>query len=278
MARARVALAGAWLAWASSGCGAGPPRPLEPVGTSPPAPVEAPPRDEPERRPSDPGPAARRALEALEVPGFLPALVAAPAGPGPHPVVVATHGAGGTPDWYCDKLPELLGGSAFVLCPRGRAISRFEPDGGFYYPDHHALAKELGAALAAFAARYGARADLDGPLFFGFSQGATMGVPILHGFKFRAAILVEGGYDGWTVALARAFHAAGGRRVLVACGRASCSKPGRASVQALERGGVGARLVAADGTGHTFGGAVEAGVVEALPWLLEGDDRFRPRP
>src|SRR5206468_2390824 len=118
-------------------------------------------------------------------------------------------------------------------------------------------------------------ADLTRPLFFGFSQGAAMGALVLPKFGFRAAILVEGGHDAWTVAHARAFHAAGGERVLIACGRPSCSGPARASAQALERGGVGARVVAADGTGHTFGGAVEAGVLDALPWLVEGDARFR---
>jgi predicted esterase len=211
---------------------------------------------------------------SLDVPGFLPALVAIPPGHERAPVVVATHGAGGSPEGYCERLPALFGGSVFVVCPRGRRVSRFEPDGGFYYPDHHALLAEVEAALAAFAAKYSARADLHFPVYFGFSQGAEMGALALPNLHFRAAILVEGGADTFTVKLARGFRDAGGERVLFGCGRPSCAAAARASVGYVERAGVKARLVYAEGAGHAFGGAVEANVAAALPWLLEGDDRF----
>jgi predicted esterase len=215
-------------------------------------------------------------IEELEVPGYLPALVAAPNAGEKRPLVVATHGAGGTPDAYCNALPALLDGSAFVLCPRGKRVSRFEPEGGgFYYPDHRALLAEVEAALAAFRGKYGDRADLERPVYFGFSQGAAMGALVLPRLPFRAAILVEGGYDVFTVALARGFHAAGGERVLFGCGQATCAAKARTSIGYVERGGVAARLAYAQGAGHSFGGAVMAEVAAALPWLLEGDARFR---
>ncbi|HVY47706.1 MAG TPA: hypothetical protein VHB21_17575, partial [Minicystis sp.] len=224
-----------------------------------------------------PSPAARdEPFAPLAVPGFLDAVVSLPSDAGRRPLVVATHGAGGTPEWWCARVRALVDASAFVLCPRGRAMSRFDRGAsGFYYPDHHALARELAASLAALAARYGERVDVEAPLYAGFSQGATMGSLALPGFRFRALLLVEGGYDTWTVALARAFHASGGARVLLACGRPSCSRPARASLVYLRRGGVEARLVGGDGAGHTFGGAVETGVVDALPFWLGADRRLR---
>ncbi len=104
-----------------------------------------------------------------------------------------------------------------------------------------------------------------------------MGALVLPKLPFRAAILVEGGADVFTVALARSFRAAGGERVLFGCGQASCAEKARGSVAYLERAGVAARLVSAAGAGHNFGGTVEASVASALPWLIEGDPRFRLR-
>jgi hypothetical protein len=62
--------------------------------------------------------------------------------------------------------------------------------------------------------------------------------------------------------------------VLFACGRRVCADPARRSAAHLERAGVAARLVDTSGAGHTNGGAVREGLVEALPWLLEGDERY----
>lgn len=232
----------------------------------------------PARPREDQGAPAGARIASLAVPGALAAVVADP-GPGTRrPLLIATHGAGGSPEPYCRALGELLDGSAFVLCPRGRRVSRFDPEaGGFYYPDHRALLAEVEAALAAFRAEYGDRANLERPVYFGFSQGATMGALVLAKLRVRAAILVEGGYDVFTVALARGFRAAGGERVLFGCGQATCAAKARASVDYLGRGGVTARLAYAKGAGHRFGGAVEAEVAAALPWVLEGDARFRVR-
>ena len=94
-------------------------------------------------------------------------------------------------------------------------MSRFDPEAaGFYYRDHHALAAELRAALAALDRRFGARVDHAGAVYAGFSQGATMGALALPEFGFTSAMLVEGGTDDWTVTHARAFHDAGGERVV----------------------------------------------------------------
>ncbi len=52
--------------------------------------------------------------------------------------------------------------AGFVLCPRGMPIDVRTPDAGriFYYPDHHALSREVAAAVSALSARFGDRVDL----------------------------------------------------------------------------------------------------------------------
>ena len=216
---------------------------------------------------------------ALEVPGHLPAVVFVPgdaSAAAPRPLVVATHGAGGTPERHCAFWQRAVGGRAFVLCPRGRRLGMGD-EPAFFYPDHHALAREVAAAVDALAARFGAAVDARAAVYAGFSQGATMGALALGelGDRFARAALVEGGFAEWSVATARAFQAAGGRRVLFGCGRPKCSEPARTSIRSLERGGVEARLVRDERTGHLLGGGLARAVREALPWLVEGDERWR---
>jgi hypothetical protein len=203
----------------------------------------------------------------LDVPGFRPARVFAPKGRGR--LVVATHGAGGSPEDACPRF-HAAWPSAFVLCPRGSAMSRFDPDAaGFYYRDHHALAAELRAALAALDRRFGARVDHAGAVYAGFSQGATMGALALPEFGFTSAMLVEGGTDDWTITHARAFHQAGGERVVFVCGRPACWTPAAGAARSLERGGVTAKLALARGAGHQLGGGVMLAILENAPWLVE---------
>jgi predicted esterase len=211
--------------------------------------------------------AERRPLaapRALPVPGFLPAVLFVPAGEGERPLVVAAHGAGGSPEWECDYWSRMLGEQSFVLCLRGASLGK---GGGYYYPNEHALEAELVAAERAARAaepRIGGQGT-----YVGFSQGSSMGSAIIakHGAKFSRLALVEG-FERWNVPRARTFAKAGGKRILFACGTKECNAAAKESARWIERGGVEVRVEYAPGAGHTPLGGVEERVRAALPWLL----------
>jgi len=237
--------------------------PARDVGAIAPPPVEAP-----------------DVLVDLPVPGHAPAVVAVPRESGAgRPVLVATHGAGGTPEAHCAFWRELIGGAAFVLCPRGVTMDVLLPpaERGYFYPAHPALAREVRAALGALVARFAGRVDVERALYAGFSQGAIMGAIAFSRdpAPFAGAVLIEGGAEEWSVHNARTFRAGGGRRVVFACGHPRCAAAARRSAGYLRREGVESRVVDASGAGHTLDGAVREGVARELPWLLEGDARWR---
>lgn len=212
--------------------------------------------------------AERRPLaspRSLSVDGFLPAVLLVPAGKEPRPLVVAAHGAGGSPEWECEFWSRLLEERFFVLCLRGKSLGK---GGGYYYPNEHALEAELVAAEKAARAAEPRIVPTDG-LYVGFSQGSSMGSAIIqrHGGAFSRLALVEG-FQAWNIPKARAFAKAGGKRVLFACGTKQCRDVATVSARWLERGGVQARVEYAEGAGHTPLGDVEERVASALPWLL----------
>lgn len=216
-------------------------------------------------------------VRALDVPGFLPAVVVVPSGRrAPRPLLVATHGAGGTPEEHCRRYAAIVAGRAFILCPRGRPLGRRDAPAGYFYPNHLELGRELRSALDALARALPGEVDLHDVVYAGFSQGATMGALAigLHPEPFTRLALVEGGFSEWDLAAARRFHAAGGARVLFACGRPVCADGARQSARWLEREGIATRLVDARGAGHTWEGAVGEGVRDAFSWLVEGDPRW----
>ncbi|WP_437599175.1 hypothetical protein WMF28_40770 [Sorangium sp. So ce590] len=254
-----------------------------PVGRSdaPIAPPEGGPGDDVEPAPEPPPPAEAPALLEIEVPGFGSAVVVTPRGEGPRPVLVVAHGAGDRPEWHCELWRPMVRGAGFVLCPRGKPIDARAPDGGriFYYPDHHALSREVAAAVSALSTRFGDRVDLRDPVYAGYSQGAIMGALLLpgHPARFARAALIEGGYGGfgeWTLGTARRFRGGGGARVLLACGGADCAAQARKTQAMLERGGVTTRVLHAEGAGHSYGGLMERALHEAYPWVVEGDPRW----
>ena len=211
----------------------------------------------------------------LEVPDFSASLVRVPEGDGKAPVLIVTHGAGGTAEAHCQLWARIVKDKAFLLCVRGRARGP-NPADGEYYPDHLTLERETFAALSALRARYAARIA-DGPvLYAGFSQGATMGALMLvdHAGEVTRLVLVEGGFADWSVARARAFRDHGGQRVLFVCGRKECAAPAKNSAYWFKLAGVPARVEYVAGAGHSHDGRVEARIVAALPWLLEGDARW----
>lgn len=214
---------------------------------------------------------------ALEVPDFAPALVRFPTRRDQAPVLVVTHGAGGTTEAHCDLWQRITQESAILLCVRGRARSPVPADGE-YYPDHHALERETFAALAALRERFSTHIA-DGPVYYvGFSQGATMGALMLveHANEVTRLALVEGGFADWNIPRAHDFRARGGERVLFVCGRKECAEPAQNAVEWFTHAGVSARLEYLPGAGHTHDGPVEARVAALFPWLIEGDARFHP--
>jgi predicted esterase len=200
----------------------------------------------------------------------------------PRPVLVVTHGAGGRPEAECAFFREIVKGQGFILCPRGYSLDPNLPpeQQGFFYPDHRALEREVRAAMAALPGAFAGYVDEHGAIYAGFSQGATMGalVIIRRPVLFERAIFIEGGVgesDEWTIAGARAFFEGGGKRVLLACGRPRCFAAAQRTAGYLEKAGLACRAVHGAGAGHTWGGAVGAAVIDAFPWLVEGDPRWR---
>lgn len=248
--------------------------------------------------PPSPAPATRPApppLPPLEAPratldlplrGYLPAIAMIPVGTtSPRPVVVATHGLGGGPQWVCPLWRDLAGSSVFVLCPRGQRVPGQADDvalneAGYRYPTWDTLDAEIEAALAALRARFPGRVDDGSVLYAGFSQGANMGVAVMERrpSRYRRAVLTEGGHWRWTAERARAYAEGGGERVLFACGRTSCVKEAAASVALLEAAGVKAMIVAAEGAGHIAGGRVAAETRGALDWVFAGEPRWGGAP
>jgi predicted esterase len=209
----------------------------------------------------------------LAVPGFLPAVAVVPSGVDSRPLVVAAHGAGGTPEWECDYWTRLTRGQTFVLCLRG---TRINPQAGYYFRDHRALDAELTAALTA-AHREFPRILPGSGMYVGFSQGASMGSLIVgkHANELPYAVLIEG-FERWNVALGRAFARRGGKAVLFACGTRDCAKAADVSARALLQAGPRARAAFAPGAGHTPTGQVEALAAANLSWLVTGDAAWGP--
>lgn len=218
-------------------------------------------------------------VRALLVPGFGAALVSIPPSGRPRPLLVATHGAGGRPDWYCSFWREVVAGRAFVLCPRGRPLNpHVSPEEmGYFYDGHFELEREVNASIAALEAEFAGQVDTRAITYVGFSQGATMGAHVIARApdRFPRALLVEGGEAEWDIPTAAHYRAGGGARVLFACGREKCATTAQRSARWLERAGVPARALHIAGAGHTPGGRVGAAVAASLDWLVEGDERWK---
>lgn len=275
-----------------------PSAPLSPVapGESPPEVVEATAPAEPAAPPA-PLPAAKRdggdereaplraGIYSMEVPGHVPAVVAVPRDTGaPRPLLVAAHGAGDRGEWHCRIWSEVIEGRGFVLCPQGRRIDNRVPhaDAYYYYPDHHALDRELTAALAALEGAMGARLDRSRALYAGFSQGAIFGALIVaaRAAEFPRALLIEGGhghYKEWNRAAAQKMARAQGARVFFGCGGHWCAEGARETSTLLQSAGVAARLGYAQGVGHSMGGAMQDELRRGFAWVTEDDPRWAER-
>ncbi|HEY5955923.1 MAG TPA: hypothetical protein VIV60_05195 [Polyangiaceae bacterium] len=215
-------------------------------------------------------------LVALEVPGFLDAIVAVPLGTtSPRPVVLALHGNFDRPEWQCDVMREITEAYPFVLCPRGirrrdvpASMDRWE------YGSVKALQKEIDSGLTALHARF-QRYVAEGPIVFtGFSLGAILGRPIVTGAaaRYPRVLFTEGGAQGWDWAR---FKAGGGERVLFACAQAGCAPGARSVAKQAARYGVDVHVADGGKVGHTYDGPVARAIQAEWAWLVEGDERWR---
>jgi hypothetical protein len=236
--------------------------------------VTADPPDDPSLPPlrSDPP------IVPLQVGGFHDAVVSVPIGAtSPKPVVVATHGAWDPPEGLCDDQRWIFHDTAWVICPRGRPM----PDKTFRYDGVDSLAREIDADIRALAARYPGYVDLDAMLYTGFSLGAILGVGVVtrDPARFPRAVLIEGGEDKWTPALAAKYAKGGGKRVLFACGLRGRVPAAQQAAAVLERAGVGARAVLGKLPDkgefiHWYNGPIADETKAAEPWLFEDDSRW----
>jgi predicted esterase len=219
-------------------------------------------------------------LIALEVPGFRPAVVSVPVSTKrPRPIVLALHGNYDRPEWQCGVWNEVVRDRAFVLCPRGiprrgapAAADRWE------YESARAMKSEIEAAVAALRARF-AEFVAEGPLLFiGFSLGAGYGAPLVQAQPalYPRAIFIEGGVSAWSVAAAKRFAKAGGKRLILACGQAGCLTQVKQLGPALTGAGLDTRVGGSASAGHTYDGPVAQVVGENWDWLTADDERFAP--
>jgi predicted esterase len=225
---------------------------------------------------------AEGALVHLQVTGFRDAVVSVPTGAtGPRPIVLALHGNFDRPEWQCEVWRGVTQARAFVVCPRGiprpdapRSLDRWTYGKG---PDVRA---EVEAVLAAVRSRFENYVASDPVIYTGFSLGAIHGVGIVagDGKRYPRAVLVEGGHDGWTAARAKAYAAAGGKRVLFACGQRACKSGAAQARKTLEREGVAADVVYGGEVGHTYDGPVAREITQAWTWLVADDPHWTEAP
>jgi hypothetical protein len=217
-------------------------------------------------------------LVPLAVAGFRDAIASVPTGAtAPRPVVLALHGNFDRPEWQCEVWRGITKARAFVVCPRGiprpdapKSLDRWT------YGKGTDVRAEIDAALAALQTRFPGYVA-EGPILYaGFSLGAIHGVGIVasDAKRFPRAVLVEGGHDGWNPARAKSFAAAGGKRVLFACGQRACKMEAATARKNLERAGVATELVDGGEVGHTYDGPVAAEITRVFAWLVAGDPRF----
>jgi predicted esterase len=217
-------------------------------------------------------------LVRLPVAGFNDAIVSVPTGAkAPRPVVLALHGNFDRPEWQCEVWRGVTKARAFVVCPRGiprpdapRSLDRWT------YGKGTAVRAEVEAALGAVRARFENYVASGPILYAGFSLGAIHGVGIVasDGQRYRRAVLVEGGHDGWTAERAKAYAAAGGERVLFACGQRACKTDAAQARKNLERAGIRTELVYGGEVGHTYDGPVASEIARVWTWLVADDPRW----
>ncbi len=193
---------------------------------------------------------------ALAVPEFRDAVVSVPTdGREPRVLVLALHGNFDRPEWQCEVWRRITRAQQWVLCPRGiprrdvpKELDRWE------WGSRASTKRELVAAIAALRARYGEHVSPAPLVFTGFSLGAILGASLISDPELGvgAAVLVEGGYRGWTAGKAKALGPGFGR-LLFACGQTECRNAYRFQLEPLfQRAVISTALVADVKAGHTY--------------------------
>jgi dienelactone hydrolase len=214
-----------------------------------------------------------RDFVALAVPGFRDAVVSVPSDASePRQLVLALHGNFDRPEWQCEVWRRITRGEQWVLCPRGiprrdvpKELDRWE------WGSLASTKQELVAAIAALRARYTEHVASSPVVFTGFSLGAILGARLLQDpeLDVGAAVLVEGGYQGWTSAKAKALAPRFGR-LLFACGQTECRNAYRYQLDPVfQRAGISSAVVADVKAGHTYDDPVAALV--AAEWATVVD-------
>jgi len=215
---------------------------------------------------------AGKGIVPLAVPGFGDAVVSLPLGATePQPIALALHGNFDRPEWQCEVWRGITEGKLFVLCPRG--IPRRDVPKDYDRWEWSSLAKtkaEVLAALGALRERYPDHIKSGPIIFTGFSLGAILGARMIQDpeLNVAAAVLTEGGYQGWTLARAKALQPTL-KHVLFACGQTECQNAFKYQLEPLfKRAELPATLVAEVKTGHTYDGPVAAGIQKEWPVLV----------
>ncbi len=192
---------------------------------------------------------------ALPVPGFRPAALLAPAGPGARPLVVGLHGNFDRPEWFCESLEELVLGRAWVLCPRGLPRGDVPASYGRWTFSHRQrVLAELEAGARALAQRQPGRVSSGPVLLAGFSLGAILAsrLAVAAPARFPRLYLVEGGQQVWTPATLASFARGGGKALVLGCGSKGCGVWARQVCAEATRRGLGCAAVVAPQLGHSY--------------------------
>ena len=248
-----------------------------PAGAPSPSPSSAVPSPPPTPSPSAlPGRLAplpqAGALVSLPVPGFRDAIVSLPLGATtPRVVVLALHGNFDRPEWQCEVWRRITRADVFVLCPRGTPRSDVPKELDRWEWGSVAKTKsEIVAALGALRARYPDHVKTGPVVFTGFSLGAILGARLLQDpeLPIAAAVLIEGGYQGWTLAKAKSLKPRL-RGLLFACGQSECRNAYRYQLAHLfERASLPSSLVEDTKAGHTYDDPLAALIQGAWPTLM----------
>lgn len=205
-------------------------------------------------------------LTELETPlAGVTAFVTPPIGAtAPRPLVVGVHGAGDRPEWSCGGWRLASLSNAFVVCPQGNEMTPQT----FAWASPQVLATRVEAAVAAVRAKYGDYVEAAPMIFAGFSQGATFAEPFLrqNAARFPIVILAEGGYaTAKSPSFAKAFRAAGGRRVVLVCGSPGCFTSAISAKKVLETAGVETLVVGDAQAGHNLNERMQKALQAAWP-------------
>lgn len=216
---------------------------------------------------------------ALPVEGFGAAVVAVPLGAtSPRPVLIALHGDADRPEWQCGSWRGMVGSRAFVLCPRGR-LRQDTPaaDPRYALGSLEETEQELRGALKALKARFEGHVSKGPVLLAGHGPGADMAVLIAKQEPafFARLVLISRGVRHFTPTVGSLFGKNGGQRVLFLCSSSECRDEAEQKALITRRAGAQAKVSHSPELGPWFDAAMVEHVRRELPWLVQGDPRWK---